>query len=397
MNWYDGTVEGQPAYDAGRGVLYVGRSDGKLYAIDENTGEIRWRYVTFNPDDPDDPDGGGEIVTAPLFTDDGTVYFGTWGEGGYETNAFYAVNPNGSLRWRWPADDSIPHRFYASPALSADGRTVYASTFTDGGDNNPSSLYAFHHACGALRAASPLRWEMELSHAASSMFTTTLAVGSDGTVYVGGYISRGFGTVPVLAAIRDNGPNRPPEYVWETSWVELENGAQFIHGIGLREESGHTTRLYITTANLGTVIFNGKEEGELYAVDPTSGIMLAEYDPSDATPQAVGSLTSPAIGANGVVYVGVRGRFGNSAVNGHVQAVAYDEQERRFSLLWDHDVDGHIEWNHPAIGPDGGLYIGSTTNEFTGTPLQVFDSDEVPDGFACTFYVLRGPRGRFSR
>lgn len=39
--------------------LYVGRGDGKLYAIDENTGEIRWRYVTFNPDDPGDPDGGG--------------------------------------------------------------------------------------------------------------------------------------------------------------------------------------------------------------------------------------------------------------------------------------------------------------------------------------------------
>lgn len=80
----------------------------------------------------------------------------------------------------------------------------------------------------------------------------------------------------------------------------------------------------MTTPNLGTVIFNGKEEGELYAVEPVSGIMLAEYDPSDHTSSTVGSLTSPAIGANGVVYVSVRGRFGNSAVNGHVQAVAYD-------------------------------------------------------------------------
>ena len=217
--------------------------------------------------------------------------------------------------WSRSSDDSIPHYFYVSPPLSADGRTVYASTFTDGGDNNPSSLYAFLHAHGALRSPSPLRWEMELSHGSEAVFTTTLAVGSDGTIFVGGYISRGFGTVPVLAAIRDNGPNQPPEYFWETPWVELPNGAQFIHGIGLREESGQTTRLYVTTANLGTVIFNRKEEGELYAVDPASGSVLAEYDPSDDTSSAVGSLTSPAIGANGVVYVGVRGRFGNSAVS----------------------------------------------------------------------------------
>ncbi len=61
----------------------------------------------------------------------------------------------------------------------------------------------------------------------------------------------------------------------------------------------------MTTANLGTVIFNGKEECKLYAVEPVSGIMLAEYDPSDATPLAVGSLTSPAIGANGWVFAGV--------------------------------------------------------------------------------------------
>lgn len=238
---------------------------------------------------------------------------------------------------------------------------------------------------------------MELLHGSQAVFTTTLAVGSDETIYVGGYIKRGFGTVPVVAAIRDRGPNHQPQYVCDTPCIERANGAQFTHGIGLRGESGQTTRLYVTTANLGTVIFNAKEEGELYAVDPASGSVLAEYDPSDVTSSAVGSLTSPAIGANGVVYVGVLGRFGNSAVNGHVQAIQYHEQTREFSLLWDYEVDGHIEWNHPAIGPDGGICIGSTTNEFTGALLQVFDPDEIPDGTTCTFYGLRGPRRRIGR
>ena len=124
---------------------------------------------------------------------------------------------------------------------------------------------------------------MELLHGSQAVFTTTLAVGSDETIYVGGYIKRGFGTVPVVAAIRDRGPNHQPQYVCDTPCIERANGAQFTHGIGLRGESGQTTRLYVTTANLGTVIFNAKEEGELYAVDPASGSVLAEYDPSDVT------------------------------------------------------------------------------------------------------------------
>lgn len=390
VSYYNGTVEGQPAYDASRGVLYAGRGDGKLYAVDEATGDIRWRYVTLNPQEPNDPDGGGEIVSAPLVAPNGLVYFGTWGEGAYETNAFYAVRPDGRLAWRWPADESLDHRFYASPALSPDGRTVYASTFTDEAPFTPASLYAFRQT-RTVRRQSPLRWSLELTYDDDPVFSTTMAVGADGVIYVGGYVVRGAGTIPVVAAFRDSGTSTPPTYVWPEEWVELANGAQFTHGIGLREEGGETVRLYVTTANLGTPLFNGRAEGDLYAVDPASGTLLARYDPSRDDPEAVGSLTSPAIGANGTVYVGVRGRYGANGIDGRILAVDYDVQRRRFRLRWSYTVDGHIEWNHPAIGPDGGLYIGSTPNTFDGSTLQVFDPEEVPEGTTCTFYGLHGP------
>ena len=396
VSYYNGTVEGQPAYDAEREVLYVGRGDGKLYAVHPKTGAILWRYRTFNPEDPNDPDGGGEIVTAPLLTPNGTVYFGTWGEGNYETNAFFAINPDGSLRWRWPAHTSLEHRFYASPALSPDASTVYTSTFTDEAPFTPASLYAFHHGRQA-RNADPLKWSLELTHEGAPVFTTTLAIGSDGTIYVGGYVTRGFGTVPVVAAIHDRGTNLAPTYRWATEWIELENGAQFLNGIALREENGQTTRLYATTANLGTPFHNGRAAGELYAVEPATGTLLATYDPSDDDAQAVGSLTSPAIGANGTVYVGVRGRYGQNSINGRVLALDYEAAPHRFAQRWSYEVDGHFEWNHPAIGPDGGLYIGASSNAFDGHTLEVFDWDEVPEGSTCTFYALRGPRQRLSR
>ncbi|NNF57474.1 MAG: PQQ-like beta-propeller repeat protein [Rhodothermaceae bacterium] len=377
-------------------MLYVGRGDGKLYAVHPETGAILWRYRTFNPQESSDPDGGGEIVTAPLIAPNGTVYFGTWGEGRYETNAFYAVNPDGTLRWRWPATTSLEHRFYASPALSPDASTVYASTFTDEAPFTAASLYAFHRSRLA-RQQDRLKWSLTLEHNGAPVFTTTLAVGSDGTVYVGGYIVRGFGTIPVVAAIQDRGADQAPVYRWDTGWIELANGAQFTHGIALREEDGQTTRLYATTANLGTPFHNGRTAGELYAVDPTSGAVLALYDPSDDDAQAVGSLNSPAIGANGTIYVGVRGRYGQNAINGRVLAVDYDATARQFTRRWSYEVDGHIEWNHPAIGPDGGLYLGISNNAFDGHTLEVFEWDEVPDGSTCTFYGLRGPRQRLAR
>ena len=145
----------------------------------------------------------------------------------------------------------------------------------------------------------------------------------------------------------------------------------------------------MTTANLGTPLFNTREAGDLYALDLSTGAILARYDPSDDDPAAVGSLTSPAIGANGTIYVGVRGRFGPRGVNGRVLAVDYDEAMQRFSRRWAYEVEGHIEWNHPAIGTDGGLYIGSTTNAFTGSTLQVFPAEGVPEGTTCTFYGLK--------
>lgn len=383
--YYNGTVEGQAAFDAARNTLYFGRGDGRLFAIDPDAGEIRWRYQTFNPEIPDDPDGGGELIASPLLGPDGTVYIATWGEGPYETNAFYAVNPEGTLRWRYPAATSLPQRLFASPALSPDGTTVYGSTFFDDA-GAPGMLYAFHTTPGGPATdAERLKWALPLTFENRPVWTATLAVGADGTVYVGGAVVNGFRSQAVLFAVQDT--DTGPVLKWAVPYVVLDDGADYVLGLALREQGGTTQRVFATTANVASLFVNGRTEGALHALDPQTGTREATYDPSDDIPEAIGGLTSPALSADGLVYFGVRGQAGENGLRGQYFGVAY--LPGQFQRLWNVAVDGHVEWNHPALGPDGWLYAGSSVGPGTGLPFA-FPPDAVPGGTTPTFYGFKG-------
>ena len=391
-SFYNGTVEGQAAIDTSRNVLYVGRGDGKLYAVDTRAGAVLWRYQTYNPLLPEDPDGGGEVVSAPLIGPEDLIYFGTWGEGGYETNAFYAVDANGALQWRYPAAASLANRIFAAPALSPDGSTIYVSTYYDDEQERPATLYAFEREpTSAIADEERLKWAIDLTNDAGLVRTTTLAVGSDGTIYVAGYVASGLG-IPVVTAIEDlpGGPG----FKWSMQYAELRaDAAQFVLGLALREVDGVTRRIYATTANVGSTLTNALESGRLYAIDPATGSVLANYDPSDDDARAVGGLNSPAIGADGTIYFGVRGRFhvgATEARKGHYFAIRYDPQGAAFEHVWNVEVDGYVEWNHPAIGPDGGLYAGSSSVDET-VRTQTHDEGVVPEGSTAYFHALKGP------
>lgn len=137
------------ALDASGSRLYVGRGDGKLFALDVRTGSVAWRFTTFNPQDPLDPEGGGEIIGGPLVGPDGTIYFVTVAVGAYETSAVYAVSPEGRLLWRYPEHaKTLPVTLWAAPALSPDGGTMYVAaawgpTAEDLDVTSRGAVYAF--------------------------------------------------------------------------------------------------------------------------------------------------------------------------------------------------------------------------------------------------------------
>ena len=385
--------------------MYVGRGDGKLYAIDRATGEIRWRYVTYNPQIPDDPDGGGEVVTSPVYDRNGSIYFASWGEGKDETNAIYGIDAEGELLWRYPTvEESLAHRFFASPALDPNSETAYFSTFIASDTRAdsieiPGVLYAFDIGGEPGRASEQrLKWQMTLEADGDPIFTNTITVAADGTIYVGGWMLRDDKNVPVLFAVEDLGTEG--RLLWATPYRTIEDGAQYVFGIALRETGGPGSapeRLFVTTGNSGAPLTNWLATGEIYAVDPATGEVQASYDPSDDEPTAIGGLNSPAIDREGRIYVGVRGHFrGPFAPNfvpGYYLALEYSDAARSFTPLWFYRTDSnYVEWTNPAIGPDGGIYAGSADHKQQDSVASAtWPTGYAPEGTNPRFYGLKGP------
>jgi outer membrane protein assembly factor BamB len=109
---------------------------GKLYAIDIQDGVIRWTY------DPslDPPNAYGKKYTfgSPAVSHDGTVYFSCFDK---KNGYLYALNPDGTLKWRYPAlqEESSLKKLTSSVSIAKDG-TVYVGSFDFTGQ---ASVYAF--------------------------------------------------------------------------------------------------------------------------------------------------------------------------------------------------------------------------------------------------------------
>jgi len=161
-----GEVISSPAVVAG--VVYVGSTDGNLYAIDEESGTEKWKFTT-----------GSRIPSSPAVSG-GLIYFGSYD--GY----FYAIDQaTGKLKWKFrnaerryaakhlhgslPLDETMPDPFdvyLSSPAVWNDA--VYFGS----GDGN---VYALDAATGALK------WKFQTGdvvHASPAIVDGKLYIGS---------------------------------------------------------------------------------------------------------------------------------------------------------------------------------------------------------------------------
>lgn len=76
----------KPATDAHCECIYISSMDHHLYAVDSKTGDLLWKS----------PDLGGALVAEPTFSEDGTIYLGTFG------NEMLALKAsNGEVKWRY--------------------------------------------------------------------------------------------------------------------------------------------------------------------------------------------------------------------------------------------------------------------------------------------------------
>lgn len=356
LNWYNGTVEGTPAIDPKTGHLYVGRGDGVLYAVDPRRGTVLWQFRTLDPARPNDPEGGGEIVGGPLVTREGLIVCATFAaphrpdppkQVRHETNAVYCVDRNGKQKWRYPARGTLESAFGAPVALSPDAKRVYAITGLPE-KHFPCELIALDLATGKLA------WKLDLP----TLGGQDLAVGKDGIIYAAGVENEKLGSRPAAFAVRDTG--KTGQMHWGPILVDGQRPiTHWAGGLALFEQGGRVRDVYVSTTGLRELNIKG---GRLHRLDPATGKVTASWNPENAKPATVGTLTDVTLDNEGVIYVGVRGQWKTlteEARNGRMYALR--SGEGGFTVLWSKEVEGQLDWASPALGPKGELFFGSSS------------------------------------
>ena len=276
----------------------------------------------------------GIVFGEPAVATDGTIYVGT------VAGTLYAFNPDGSVRWTYT---TIAGGIYSAPTVDSNG-TVYIH----------DSYYLY-----ALNANGSLRWQtLALDSGRDSP-----ALASDGTLYMGWQVSSAPDAYS-LYTFKAFNPNGTERWTfkgvdgWVTSAAIGSEGTIYVasNAAGLIDASAY---LYAISAEgqfqwrfaLGATdvqsspaigadgtIYIGAYDRRLYAINPDGSLRW-----SYLTGAAINS--SPVLSADGTVYVGSR--------DGYLYAL-----NPNGSLKWRTFVFSTID-GAPAIGADGTIYVGS--------------------------------------
>jgi outer membrane protein assembly factor BamB len=199
------------------------------YNTDKNPGLIKWRFKTER----------GGFESSPVIDNNGILYIGCL------DGFIYAINPNGTEKWRYECNDWI----LSSPAIADDG-TIYVGSLDD-------HLYS-------INSDGTLKWRF---HAEASIFGSP-TIGEDDVIYFGSMKSMSYGKV---YALYSNGAEK-----WHYDAGDSVYGTPAI---------GEDGTVYITS-----------NDKKLHAINPSNGSMLWSCHIGDA-------LGSPSIGDDGTIYV----------------------------------------------------------------------------------------------
>jgi outer membrane protein assembly factor BamB len=331
----NGAVRSSPAIVDG--VVYVGSSDGYLYALNERTGRMRWRYA------------GGSAVTSSPAVAAGLVFAHTYDGRVFALRARDArpmwarsFGPPARLAWGHESGDD----YASSPAI------VGTRLYIGGIDGN---LYALDARSGAVIWRLPTGGRIWSSPAVAG-----------GAVYAGSLDGKLY---------KANAADGTLRWAFATDGAALDSGA-----------FGYDRRTIQSSPSVGGgIAYVGSRDGTLYAVDAERGTLRWRFDNS-----VFWSNTSPAR-ANGLVYAGnsdglfvqgVDARSGKEAwkyttalqvfaspsvagdavYTGDWAGYMYAVDAKTGALLWKYRNDGRrimssaaIDGAHLVFGSDDGL------------------------------------------
>jgi outer membrane protein assembly factor BamB len=285
-------------------IHHTGRS---LYTTSNNPGDEIWRFWT-----------DSWAMSSPAIDDDGTIYFGS--------DDFYAVYPNGTLKWMYKTGIRIE----SCPAIDENG-VIYIGDM----DSSPNYLWAFY-------PNGTLKWRFRTGHHISS----SPVIGKDGIIYFGCWNKNIYALLPngtlrwkhktnhvVLSspAIGDNGTIYCGSHD-KHLYALFPNGT-----LKWKFKTGDWVRGNPSIADDGTIYFPSYDD-HLYALYP-NGTLKWKFKTE------FGASGSPAIGTDGTIYVGTNKLY-----------AIYPNGTKKWSF--DLGTDRYVGDSSPAISSDGTIYIG---------------------------------------
>jgi outer membrane protein assembly factor BamB len=261
-------VTGSPAIGAD-GTIYFGGTDGNLYAVNPN-GSLKWFYPA---------SGGG----SPAIGFDDTIYF----QGVYYLHA--VTNP-GALKWKAPIPGTGN---FSSPIVAPDG-TIYVTCWEE------DQLYS-------IAPDGTRNWVRELQTDPGG----SPALANDGTIYVTGGFLYSFdvngnerwrtgnfsGASPVVSPQGQIYARHSDHRLYclgptgQVLWQSVQDGA--LHHPAISPAIDAAGRLYYCASN------------SVFALNAQGAVLWSVYGGQPSLPGEFLAHSSPIVGDDGIIYAGV--------------------------------------------------------------------------------------------
>jgi outer membrane protein assembly factor BamB len=298
----ESSISSSPAVSAG--VVYFASYDGNVYALDAETGKLKWKFETggerryahknlhgLHPAGEMSPDPWDFYLSSPAVFN-GAVYFGSG------DNYIYSLDAaTGSLKWKFRTGDVV----HASPAIADE--TVYIGSWD-------SMLYALEAASGKMKWHFQAGLDPQTGN--QQGFQSSPSV-SAGVVYVG---------------CRDSNVYAIDAKTGTRKWSVSNHGSWIMPSPAVHE---------------GRVYFGTSDTGLLRIVDAETGSDVATIDAKFPV------YSSPAI-ADGTMYAGT---FGG-------KLLALDVKTRE--LLWEFQTEASKRNLAAFSKPDGRIDFSKMMN-----------------------------------
>lgn len=298
----DALIDSAAALAPGNLVVVPG-GDGRLHALDRDSGAVAWVFAAHHADDHE----GGETVNSfegnVVVGPDGNIYAGS------DNGWMYSLTPAGEERWAFETGMMI----WSAAAFSPEGDWMAFGSLD-------RKLYVLDPSTGALRAKFGFAGEVKSSP----------AVDEAGRIYIG---SSDF----------------------SVRCLELTDG--LVYGERLKQRWRFDTRgeVYGSPALADGKVVIGSHDGYVYCLT-RDGELVWKYGVHARI------SASPLVTADGVVFVGAK--------NGAMYALDLATGERRWSFK---AAPGHRKVNldsSPALSSTGVLHVGSYDGHIYRIPVE---------------------------